>query len=75
MTRSVISFCLLMSPVFPVVAQESTPLDALKLDLNRLKTWGTREYAYEASHPGSPERQRYEAFFPGKIGLFTFGQI
>jgi hypothetical protein len=41
---------------FPVGAQESIPLGTLKLDLNRLKTWGTREYAYEATHPGSPEK-------------------
>jgi len=48
--------CLLVLPVALVNAQESTPLESLKLDLNRLKAWGTRHYSYEATRPGSSDK-------------------
>lgn len=37
-------------------AQEAKPLGSLSLDLDRLKTWGTKVYTYEASRPGSSEK-------------------
>jgi hypothetical protein len=36
--------------------EETKPLGSLDLDLNRLKTWGTKSYIYEATRPGSTEK-------------------
>lgn len=56
MNRSLLFYCLLVLFAFPVNAQESSPLGALKLDLTCLKTWGTKSYTYEATRPGSSEK-------------------
>ena len=42
MIRCSLIVCFLALITAPVDAQESTPLGALKLDLNRLKTWETK---------------------------------
>lgn len=55
MIRRTFLCCCVVCFAFPTFAQEAKPLGTLELDLNRLKTWGTREYRYEASRPGSNE--------------------
>lgn len=51
--------CCCFVPLFtlPAFAQETRHLSSLELDLNRLAQWGTREYACEASRPGSSEKE------------------
>jgi hypothetical protein len=51
--RTIPYFCVLIFLALPADAQEARPLGSLDLDLNRLKTWGTKTYTYEASRPGS----------------------
>ena len=48
--------CFLVLVTFPVDAQETVPLNTLKLNVNRLKTWETKSYSYEATRPGSNEK-------------------
>ena len=48
--------CVLLFLTLPAHAQEAKPLGSLALDLNRLKTWGTKVYTFEASRPGSSEK-------------------
>jgi hypothetical protein len=56
MTRSALFCCVLLMTSLPVHSQEAKPLASLDLDLNRLKTWGTRTYSYEATRPGNKEK-------------------
>ena len=56
MTRTIPFFCVVLFLSFPTHAQETKPLGSIDLDLDRLKTWGTKIYTYEASRPGSSEK-------------------
>jgi len=56
MVRCSLICCILALTTIPVGAQEAVQLGTMKLDLNRLKTWGTRLYTYEATRPGSGEK-------------------
>lgn len=54
--QALVSCCVVLSTL-SAFAQETKDLGSLELDLNRLKKWGTREYTYEASRPGSGEKE------------------
>jgi len=56
MTRTLPFFCVILFLSLSTHAQETKPLGSLDLDLDRLKTWGTKVYTYEASRPGSSEK-------------------
>ena len=56
MSRTVPFVWVVLFLALPAHAQEAKPLGSLPLDLNRLKTWGTKVYTYEASRPGGSEK-------------------
>ena len=56
MIRCTLFCCVLLTAGLRATAQDAQELGSLDLDLNRLKTWGTKVYTYEASRPGSDEK-------------------
>jgi len=56
MHRPAMFFCIFLFLYLPAHAQDAKPLGTLDLDLGRLKDWGTKTYTYEASRPGSDEK-------------------
>jgi hypothetical protein len=56
MIRSMLLCCPLVLIASTAYPQPALPLNSLKLDLNRLKSWGMKRYIYEAGHPGSSEK-------------------
>jgi len=56
MIRNLLLCCFVFLFTSSVEADDAVPLGSLDLDLNRLRTWGTKPYTYEASRPGSSEK-------------------